>query len=172
VAFVSRIIVVGAVIILLYQSECFSQEPETKAPESVVYFGVVYPLVTFDKNQTTFNSNSGFTIGFPFGVNLKRTEKMYFSMEMVPFIKNQNGESRVDRLLIHPGLLFRLRNGYSFTMRLAFETTGRYGFTPVVAKIILRKPGYRLYLSANSSVRFGNQSLPSVGIGVQVGVLL
>ncbi|MFD2934694.1 hypothetical protein [Spirosoma flavum] len=48
----------------------------------------------------------------------------------------QKGTSRVANVLFHPGVLINLGHDFTFAGRLAFETSGQYGLTPVFNKIV------------------------------------
>jgi hypothetical protein len=54
--------------------------------------------------------------------------------------------------------------------RAAFETSGRYGITPVFNQIIKRNKNSNLYVAVPLPVRFGNDKPASVGLNIQVGV--
>jgi len=53
---------------------------------------------------------------------VKPSSKFFVNFEFVPFIDG-NG---VSNLLIHPGVLIPLSNGFTFGARAAFETGGAY----------------------------------------------
>ena len=95
--------------------------PETY-PKINGYVGIIHPLVTFSNSNTTINFKDYYTVGMPIGINLWKNEKIGFSFEIVPTIKSDNQISKVSNILIHPGLLVRLKKGYTFAGRLAFET--------------------------------------------------
>jgi hypothetical protein len=78
--------------------------------------------------------------------------------------------SKVSNILIHPGLLVRLKKGFTFAGRVAFETSGRFGFTPILAKVIKKYKDHNYYVSMPVPVRFGNNNEPTVTVGFQVGI--
>lgn len=133
--------------------------------------GVVHPLVTLSKDGATYNFDKSYVVGFPTAINLLKSDKLGFSFEVVPFIKAQGHDSKMDRILFHPGIIFRGKNGFSFTARTAFETNGRYGFTPVFTKIIKKGKESSPYLSLVLPTRFGDATPASVSIGLHAGVL-
>lgn len=147
-----------------------AQEVASAYPKLAGHFGIIHPVVTFTKKETTSNFDRSYTVGFPTGVNILKSDRIGFSFEIVPFIKAEGGESKMEKFLFHPGIIFRRRNGFSITARAAFETNGRYGFTPVFTKIIKRNKDTSLYLSLVTPARFGNLSPSSVTVGMQVGV--
>lgn len=72
-------------------------------------------------------------------------------------------------VLFHPGLLFRYKHGFTFIPRLAFETGGRYGFTAVFNKVIIKSKDVSYFIATPLPVRFGNEHPPSIGFGFQFG---
>jgi hypothetical protein len=53
--------------------------------------------------------------------------------------------------------------------RLAFETQGRYGFTPVFNKVYCRTQAVDYWFSVSFPARFGNNAPASVGASLQIG---
>ncbi len=106
---------------------------QTTYPKITGYVCVVHPILSFSKDETTLNFSS---VGFPTGINIWKNSKIGFSFEIVPNIKAADGNSRMNSLLFHPGVLVTLGNGNTFARRAAFETSGRYGITPVFNKTI------------------------------------
>lgn len=134
------------------------------------YVGIIHPLVTFSNSNTTINFKDYYTVGMPIGINLWKNEKIGFSFEIVPTIKSDNQISKVSNILIHPGLLVRLKKGYTFAGRLAFETSGRYGFTPVIAKVIKKYKDHNYYVSMPVPIRFGNNQETTATVVFQFGI--
>ncbi|WP_299315092.1 hypothetical protein [uncultured Aquimarina sp.] len=101
------------------------------------HFGFVQPIVTIQDGEVS-DGFDPYTIGFPIGVTIRKSEKFAFDVELVPFIssnKNAGGDnvSSVSELLIHPGLLWGIGNKLTFGNRIAYETrSGRYGITPLL----------------------------------------
>jgi hypothetical protein len=73
-------------------------------------------------------------------------------------------------LLIHPGVLWALGRGFTFAGRAAFETSGRYGFTPVLNKVIVKNKNSSYFIAVPLPVRFGNNHPANATIGVQFGI--
>lgn len=122
-------------------------------------FAVLLPIGTISNNGFTANFSKSTSFGLPFGLNLLKSDHLGFSLEMVPFMHSQNGSTKMNYMLFHPGVMFRFDNGFRFIPRLAFQTDGRYGFTPVFSKIIIKQKDYQVYISLSEAARFGN-SLP------------
>ncbi|HEV7622241.1 MAG TPA: hypothetical protein VGO09_10920 [Flavisolibacter sp.] len=147
----------------------FTQTTSVVYPRIVGYIGILHPLVSFSKGTTTSNFNGSYTVGMPTGVNIWKTPKLGFSLEVVPFIRASGGQSKMNNLLIHPGLLFGLGNGFTMAGRFAFETSGRYGVTPVLNKTFKGK-SINYFLAVPVPARFGNDQPVSLGIGFQFGI--
>jgi len=92
-------------------------------------------------------------------------------MEMVPTIRAENGISKMSNFLFHPGVLVALGHGYTFAGRAAFETSGRYGVTPVFNKVLVKKKDYGYFAAIPLPVRFGNDKPTSFTIGFQFGIV-
>jgi hypothetical protein len=76
----------------------------------------------------------------------------------------------MSNLLIHPGVLVSLGNGYTFAGRLAFETSGRYGLTPVLNKVIIKNKSSSLFAAVPVPFRFGNDRPFSATVAFQFGL--
>lgn len=140
-------------------------------PHVVGYLSFIFPLVTI-ANTTAYNFSDGITkIGFPVGVNVLYSEKFGFSYEFTPTITAGNGTSKVSNILFDPGTMFRFRHGFTIISRLAFETSGRYGFTPVFNQVYARTKDVNYFVALSTPVRFGNNAPSSIGLNFQVGFI-
>lgn len=153
--------------LLLAVSNTFSQ---TAYPKITGYFGIMHPVVTISKDETALNFRDYYAVGFPTGINIWKSEKIGFSLEFVPNIKDDNGTDKVTNLLFHPGVLVALGKGYTFAGRAAFETSGRYGFTPVFNKTIIKNKNCSYYAAVPLPVRFGNDHPATFTVGFQFGI--
>lgn len=153
--------------LLLAVSNAFSQ---TVYPKITGYFGIMHPIVTISKDETALNFRDYYAVGFPTGINIWKSEKIGFSLEFVPNIKDDNGTDKVTNLLFHPGVLVTLGKGYTFAGRAAFETSGRYGFTPVLNKTIMKNKSCSYYAAIPLPVRFGNDHPATFTVGFQFGI--
>lgn len=149
---------------------CVAQHTPSEAPRTVMYQGILHPLVTFSDHAPTYNFKSYYLVGFPVGVNFWKTAKLGYSLEVVPFIRAENGTSRVSNVLFHPGLLVGLGKGFTLANRIAFETSGRYGVTPVLNKTFRRPGPVSYFLAMPLPVRFGNDRAASLTVGLQFGI--
>lgn len=155
-------------ILLLFS--VLSLRSQTVYPKVTGYFGILHPIVNISSETTQFNFSSNYVVGAPTGINLWKNAKIGYSLEMVPFLKSENGNTRMYNVLFHPGVLVKLNPSLTFAGRLAFETTGRFGFTPIFTKTVIKKKDHSFYLSVPFPFRFGNNVLPTVGTGLQVGI--
>jgi hypothetical protein len=138
------------------------------------YLSFIIPVVTINKNETTPNFKETTTIGFPVGLNVYYSDKFAFSYEFTPSIvaskpSGKPGTSKTSNLLFDPGPMFRFKNGFNIIARLAFETQGRYGFTPVFNKVYLKTKAINYFVALSLPARFGNSLPASIGANVQFG---
>lgn len=153
--------------VLALSMPVFSQ---TTYPKITAYVGVVHPILSFSQDEPTLNFRDYYSVGFPTGINIWKNSKIGFSFEIVPNIKTADGNSTMNSLLFHPGVLVALGNGYTFAGRAAFETNGRYGITPVFNKTIKKNKNSSYYVAVPIPVRFGNEHPYTVTLGFQFGV--
>jgi hypothetical protein len=139
-------------------------------PRAVGYLSFIFNTVTFTKDATTYNfSHHSSSIGFPVGVNVLYSDHFGFSYEFTPTIKSTSTTSKVSNLLFDPGTMFRFEHGFTIITRLAFETEGRYGFTPVFNQVYARTKYVNYFIAGSLPTRFGNGADPSIGINIQFG---
>ncbi|CAD0009196.1 hypothetical protein FLACHUCJ7_04140 [Flavobacterium chungangense] len=155
-------------LFLLFITTAYSQ---TTYPKINGYVGIMHPIVTFSNEETTTNFDGHYVVAFPMGINLWKTSKIGFSFEIVPTIKDDDGVSKSSNLTFHPGVLVPLGSGFSFAGRAAFETSGRYGFTPVFNKTLIKSENCSYYAALPLPARFGNDKPATFTIGFQFGVL-
>jgi hypothetical protein len=168
-------------IMILNASNVFSQTPSTQDatapvvyPKVVGYLSFILPLVTINEDKTTNDFSdfkNGFSIGFPVGVNVLYGAKFGFSYEITPTIESEDNSTKTSKILIDPGPMFRFKHGFTFIPRLAFETSGRYGFTPVFNEIVKRTKPCNYFVAVSLPARFGNNELPTIGGNLQIGLI-
>lgn len=158
------------ILLLLISLNLKAQQLKTDYPKVTGYISVVHPIVAVYENETTYNFNNDYTVGFPVGVNILKSDKLGFSFEITPFIKSVNGNASVSNMLFHPGIILRFPKGFSINNRMAFETSGRFGYTAVFSKIIARTPMHNFFVAMPIPFRFGVTKTFSVGAGLQVGI--
>ena len=136
----------------------FSQveNKETNYPKIKNYFSIMHPIATITKDGNHFNFDGSYTVGFPVGINFLQSDKIAYSIEFAPMISFNDRASRVTGLLFHPGVIYRNIGGFNFLTRLAFNTNGRYGFTAVINRPIIKKEKVTYLLATPIPFRFGN----------------
>jgi hypothetical protein len=136
------------------------------------HIGVVLPLVTRANGATTTIADD-FTIGFPMGITVRRSQDFAFDLEIVPAV--QNDPLHVG-LTIHPGIVGGLGGGWGAGVRLAFDVNqASWGFTPIVNHGLLQVGhGAALFAELVLPIRFqedaAGKSFTSFGVGVHIGV--
>ena len=160
----------------LLQTLSFAQsEPAAPAyPKTVGYLSFILPMFTANKNSTSNDFKGGineFAIGFPVGINVLYSQHFGFSYEITPTIQASPGSTKTSKILIDPGPMFRFGHGFTFIPRLAFETAGRYGFTPVFNEVYARTKVANYFVALSLPARFGNSELPTLGLNLQLGLI-
>jgi hypothetical protein len=153
-----------------------SASPSPVYPTAKGYMSFIIPWVTFQGKTVTPEFKAATTIGFPFGVNVYYSDKFGFSFEVTPSImwEHQTGKSpasKTSNVLFDPGPMFRFRHGWTFIPRLAFETGGRYGVTPVLNKIVARTKALNYFVAVSAPMRAGNSAPTSIGGNLQLGII-
>jgi hypothetical protein len=144
--------------------------PKPKYPRVVGYLSFILPLTTLQDGTFTSNfSHHTTTIGFPVGVNVLYSDRFGFSYEFTPTVKASGGTSKMSNLLFDPGTMFRFDHGFTIITRLAFETSGRYGFTPVFNQVYARSKAVNYFVALSLPNRFGNSAPYSIGLNLQLG---
>jgi hypothetical protein len=156
-----------------YQGALYQKAKAKSAyPKVVGYLSFILPLETLTLSTGKFTPNfSGHTttIGFPIGVNVLYSEKFGFSYEFTPNIKASGGSSKMNDILFDPGTMFRFEHGFTIISRLAFDTNGRYGFTPVFNQVYARTKDVNCFVALSLPTRFGASEAATLGLNVQFG---
>ena len=147
----------------------FAQQP-ANYPKVTGYFSVIQPVTTWTKAGFLSNFGNIYAVGFPFGVNILKSDEFGVSFEIAPTIRTEKNISKVSTVLFHPGAMFRFKHGFTFIGRMAFESSGRFGVTPVFNQVIKKGKDASLFVSVPVPVRFGNAQPMSVSTGLQLGV--
>lgn len=158
------------IIVLYFPGSSNAQTTPATYPKITGYVGTIHPIVTFSKDKPVYNFDGAYVGGLPTGLNIWKSPKIGFSFEFVPFIKSGNGSSRMSNFLFHPGVLFALGRGFTLATRAAFETSGRYGVTPVLNKILVKGKNGSFYVAIPVPARFGNNLPATVALAFQFGI--
>ena len=153
-----------------------SISPTQAYPYVKGYLSFIIPWVTFQGNTVTPEFKSATTIGFPFGVLVYYSDHFGFSFEITPSIMYahqtaKSPTSKTSNVLFDPGPMIRFKHGWTFIPRLAFETGGRYGVTPVLNKIVARTKALNYFVAVSTPMRAGNSEPTSIGANLQVGLI-
>lgn len=134
------------------------------------YFSYLMPLVKFQDGESTSNFSDGFAMGFPAGFILATKSGRYgYIFELVPIIAFANGTSRMDNLVFNPGIQFHIPGGWNFNALASFETSGRYGLTPVISKTLRVGEYTSWFMTVPVPVRFGANRPTSLEFALQLG---
>jgi hypothetical protein len=144
---------------------------KTTYPKVVGYLSFILPLETYSSGSLTPDFNGTTKIGFPVGVNVLYSDKFGFSYEITPTIKEAKGTNGVSNILFDPGTMFRFEHGFTIITRLAFQTDGKYGFTPVFNQVYAHTKDVNYFVALSTPVRFGGGEASSIGLSLQIGFI-
>jgi hypothetical protein len=151
--------------------------PEPVYPKTSGYLSFIIPTGTLQNNKVTYNFTNNTKIGFPCGLIVYYSAHFGFSLEFTPTIKTTtlSGNTSMSDFLFDPGPMFRLGHGFTIIPRLAFETSGRYGFTPVFNEVYLRTKAVNYFIAMSLPCRWGSDDgvmeTGSIGLNVQFGFI-
>ncbi len=145
-------------------------EAVKKYPEIKGYVGIVHPLYTFSKDGNQANFRDYYVVGNPWGINIWKSPKFGISFEFTPFIRFENNTSKLSNFVFHPGVCYRLGHDFTFIFRAAYETSGRYGVTPIINKVLVRGKQANFFVALLAPVRFGNNHATAFTPSFQFGV--
>lgn len=151
-------------------SNAISAQNQQAYPKIAGYVGIIHPIVTFSSEGTHTNFDESYTVGMPTGINIWKSAKIGFSFEVVPFVRSEKGVDKANNFLFHPGVLAPLGKGFTFVGRAAFETSGRYGFTPILNQVVKKNKHSNIFVALPVPVRFGNNKPASATIAFQFGL--
>jgi hypothetical protein len=156
-----------------YQGTLYQKaKAKSTYPKVVGYVSFILPLETLTISTGKFSPNFSdhtSSIGFPIGVNVLYSDKFGFSYELTPTVKASGGSSKMSNLLFDPGTMFRFSHGFTIISRLAFETSGRYGFTPVFNQVYARTKAVNYFVALSLPNRFGESEAATIGLNLQIG---
>ena len=155
---------------VLFNNPVFSQSSSPVFPKIAGYVGILHPIVAYSDDVKMSNFKDYYVVGMPIGINIWKTAKIGFSAEFVQFIRAENGSSKMSNFLFHPGILVALGHGFTFAGRAAFETSGRYGLTPVLNYVFKKNKNSNYFIAVPFPARFGNNLPASLGMSFQFGI--
>lgn len=151
-------------------SRAYSQQAISNYPRIVGYFSVYHPIETLSSGTFTGNFGKVYTVSFPFGMHILKSDHFGVSFEISPCIRTESNISKVSSVAFNPGALFRFNHGYTLVSRLAFESSGRFGFTAALIKILKKGKDCNLFTAVALPARFGNNQASSLSSGLQLGL--
>jgi len=151
-------------------SNVYSQQSTQTYPRIIGYFSVYHPIETLSNGNFTGNFGKVYTVTFPFGIHILKSEHFGVSFELSPCIRTENNISKVSSVAFNPGVFFRFKHSYTLVSRLAFESSGRFGFTPALLKVLKRGKDCNLFTALALPARFGNNQVSSLSSGIQLGL--
>lgn len=157
-------------LVLFGQQRSIAQSNPIVYPRVTGYVGLLHPLAAVNKNEVSTNFDHYYLAGLPTGINIWKSAKLGFSAEFVPFVRADSTGSKMSNFLFHPGVLIALGKGWVFAGRLAFETSGRYGLTPVLNKTVKKNKSSSYFIAIPFPLRFGNAHPSSYAVGFQFGI--
>ena len=107
------------ILMCVLTNQVCSQTPSY--PRITGYIGIVHPIVSFSDSGTTTNFKHAYVVGVPAGINIWKSVTIGFSLEFVPFIKAEKGESKMSNFLFQPGILVAMGHGFTFAGRAALK---------------------------------------------------
>jgi len=152
------------------QSDSSKTASPHRFPEIKGYVGLVHPLYTFNREGNQPNFRDYYIVGNPWGINIWKSKSFGLTFEFTPFIRSDAQNTRVSNVLFHPGVMYKLGREFTLIGRLAYETSGRFGFTPILSKVLVRGPQSTFFVALLTPVRFGNNHSPSFTPSFQFGI--
>ena len=129
------------------------------------HIGAMLPLFSLSGGELSSISDN-LVAGFPMGITVKTNYNVAFDLEVVPFLD----ENAVSNVLLHPGVLMGLSDGFTFGLRGAFETAGSFGVTALLNKAFPfpGDPDTVFFIEAVLPVRFYQEAPEYQGAAVSV----
>ncbi|GCD78742.1 hypothetical protein JCM31826_22240 [Thermaurantimonas aggregans] len=155
---------------------CQNYEDElTPNPKVGAYFSVVTHLKDYDLHKRNVELLPLHSVGFPVGVNFWIAKNFAFSIEFVPSVRLNEHVDQVNNsitttgLLFHPGFTYTFSDHYGFSARIAFESNGQVGFTPVIGRTFYHLKNSNFSVSIPFPFRFGGNLPTTLSVGLQLG---
>jgi hypothetical protein len=164
----SRALLLFVFVIVLNTAR--GQSPAATYPRIIGYFSVYHPIETLSNGTFTGNFGNTYTVSLPFGIHILKSDHFGVSFEISPCIRTESNISKVSSVAFNPGALFRFKHGFTLVSRLAFESSGRVGFTPALIKVLKKGKDCNLFTAVGFPTRFGNNQASSISSGLQLGL--
>ena len=154
----------------LYSQSVETEKQETKYPEIKGYVGLVHPIYTMSTDGNIANFQNYYLVGNPWGINIWKNSRFGLSLEFTPYIKTDQKDSKLSNFLFHPGVLYKIGREFTLIGRVAYETSGRFGITPILNKVLVRGKNSTFFVALLLPMRVGNAQAPSLTTSFQFGV--
>jgi hypothetical protein len=125
------------------------------------YIGIVHPIYTVQNGDITTNFKDFYLVGLTTAIIIKKAQNYAYNLELVAFVREQNGSVRASNIMIHPGVTRYFKKDFSITPRLGFESSGRFGPSLIFTKTMAKPGGHPLNFNLVNLVRFGADQRPS-----------
>ena len=157
----------GAIFFLMFSFPC--TQSLTAQNNVGGHFGISMPLLSISEGEFSSVADN-VIVGFPTGISIRLRPDTAFDVEIVPFVD----ENAVSNVLVHPGILIGVTNGFTFGLRGAFETSGSFGATPLLQRSFAfpNDQNTRFFAEAALPVRFYQAPPEYQGAAVSVSKTL
>ncbi|MCC8425862.1 hypothetical protein [Mucilaginibacter sp. UR6-11] len=163
-----RLGIISIVILISFAKSAIAQQ--LPYPKTVGYFSIANPLATLANGKIGGNFSGAYTINFPFGLNLLKSDRFGVSFEISPSIRTEKNIAKVSSVAFSPGGIFRFQHNFAIVQRVAFETSGRFGFTTIFNKILVKGKDASPFVAIPFATRFGNNTGTSLTTALQLGI--
>ena len=164
--------IISVIILVLIANQAFSQNNQpNKYPTISGYIGTVIPVLSINKNETSTNFTSEFLLGIPIGININKSESLSYTTEITPVLSFTDKSSSVVNLAILSGVLLS-KNNFTYGIRAAFETGGRYGMSLSALKSIYKQENYNIVIGLPLDIRLGKSLPASFGTGLILVIVI
>ena len=159
----ARYVVLGAIALCVGTSAASAQN------RLGGHFGAVFPLVTH-VNGETVNIGDDFSIGFPMGITVRKSDAWAFDLELVPTLDPNEDSPIAVPLTIHPGVLRSFGGSWTGGLRMAFDIGGAsWGFTPLLNRGF-NAGGQAVFIEFVVPIRFQDDDIGDTHTAVTFGI--
>jgi hypothetical protein len=122
------------------------------------YVGIVHPIYTVQKGKISTNFKNYYQVGMTTGVVIRKSDKYAYNLELVGFVRHENGITKSNNFLFHPGVTLFGKKGFSVTPRMGYESNGRFGPSVIVGKTVAKFGQHSFNVIVPTLIRFGNDA--------------
>jgi hypothetical protein len=147
-------------ILLLFLPKIVLAQTSSETKVSA-YIGIVHPIYTIQDGKFSTNFKNYYQMGLTTAVIIRKSQNYAYNLEFVGFIRSQDGLTRMNNMMLHPGVSFYLKKDWAITPRVGFETIGRFGPSLIVSKTMFKLDGHPINFNFVNLLRFGNDQKAS-----------